>query len=126
MLTYDNQRIFNIILFWQAIPLPCPENFNTVVDKDRMTVMKIFCSYPDAPGPPRKPKAEIKSKTEIGLKWTPPESDGGSLVTGYSIEKYDVSLGKWVTVNQAQVCLRLMYLKRFTQMLTDNIRGLLF
>ena len=83
-----------------------------------MTVMKIFCSYPDVPGPPRKPEAEIRSKTEIGLRWTPPESDGGSLVTGYNIEKYDVSLGKWVTINQVQVCLRLIYLERFTQMLT--------
>ena len=60
--------------------------------------------YTDVPGPPGKPAAEIKSKTEIRLTWAPPESDGGSLVTGYSIEMYDVSRGKWVTVNKAQVC----------------------
>ena len=58
----------------------------------------------DVPGPPGKPAAEIKSKTEIRLTWTPPKSDGGSLVTGYSIEMYDIRSGKWVKDSKAQVC----------------------
>ena len=66
-----------------------------------------FVFYPDMPGPPRKLEAKVKSTTEVGLKWTTPESDGGSVVTGYTIEKYDVSFGKWVTVNKTQVCFQL-------------------
>ena len=58
------------------------------------------------PGPPGKAEVEIKSKTEIELKWKPPLDDGGSLVTGYNIEKYDISSGKWMTLNNEQVCIQ--------------------
>ena len=67
----------------------------------------IFCfllTYIDVPSVPGKPEADIKSKTEIELKWSPPESDGGSMVTGYTVEKYDLSHGEWFGVNDEQVC----------------------
>lgn len=48
------------------------------------------------PSQPGKPEVENVDKTSISVTWTPPESDGGSPITNYIIEKYDLSRKKWV------------------------------
>ncbi|XP_072046921.1 M-protein, striated muscle-like [Amphiura filiformis] len=57
----------------------------------------------DVPGPPGKPEPENINKTTIKITWTPPETDGGSPVTGYIIERCDVSRKRWVRVNREKV-----------------------
>ena len=55
------------------------------------------------PGPPAKPTCENVDKTTITVSWTPPENDGGSPVTGYIIERCDVTRGRWVKCNSERV-----------------------
>ena len=57
----------------------------------------------DLPNEPSKPKAENIDKTTVKITWTPPYNTGGSPVTGYVIEKCDVSKGDWVRVNKKTV-----------------------
>lgn len=55
----------------------------------------------DPPGPPQNLRAEDTSKTSATIRFAPPETDGGSPVTGYYVEKsYN---GKWIKVNKKAV-----------------------
>ena len=44
-------------------------------------------SVSDKPGPPINLQPNDTSKTKTTLTWEPPESDGGSEVTGYYVER---------------------------------------
>uniref|UniRef100_A0A3Q3CLV0 Titin n=1 Tax=Haplochromis burtoni TaxID=8153 RepID=A0A3Q3CLV0_HAPBU len=46
--------------------------------------------------PPSRPEAVIVTRHSVKLKWNPPAYDGGSLVTGYLVEKRDLPEGKWM------------------------------
>lgn len=46
--------------------------------------------------PPGRPEAVIVTRHSVKLRWTPPDYDGGSLVTGYLVEKRDLPEGKWM------------------------------
>uniref|UniRef100_A0A3B4YCD3 Titin n=1 Tax=Seriola lalandi dorsalis TaxID=1841481 RepID=A0A3B4YCD3_SERLL len=46
--------------------------------------------------PPGRPEALIVTRHSVKLRWTSPEYDGGSLVTGYLVEKRDLPEGKWM------------------------------
>ena len=49
----------------------------------------------DVPGAPEKPEVTGVDRTQITISWSPPESDGGSPVTGYIIEKKETSSKRW-------------------------------
>ena len=51
----------------------------------------------EPPGSPTSLKAEDITKQSASIQWQPPESDGGSPVTGYFVERK--SNGKWTKVN---------------------------
>ena len=53
---------------------------------------------PSAPGKPD--LSDITDKA-ITLSWSIPESDGGSRILGYYIEKCDTSTDRWVKVNRS-------------------------
>jgi len=55
----------------------------------------------DPPGPPINVRAEDVSKSSAVIRFAPPESDGGSPVTGYYVEKRDN--GKWTKVNRKAI-----------------------
>uniref|UniRef100_A0A3B5M7M2 Titin n=1 Tax=Xiphophorus couchianus TaxID=32473 RepID=A0A3B5M7M2_9TELE len=46
--------------------------------------------------PPGRPEAVIVTRHSVMLRWTPPQYDGGSIVTGYLMEKRDLPEGKWM------------------------------
>ena len=53
--------------------------------------------------PPGCPEALIVTRHSVKLKWTPPQYDGGSLVTGYVVEKRDLPEGKWMKASFANI-----------------------
>lgn len=50
----------------------------------------------DEPDKPKNVQASNWDKRHVDLKWDKPESDGGAPITGYIIEKKDISVGKWI------------------------------
>ncbi|XP_038047568.1 titin-like [Patiria miniata] len=57
----------------------------------------------DVPDAPSAPTILESSETSMTLSWTPPISDGGSLVTGYIIERHDLSTSRWVKAHREPV-----------------------
>nr|XP_006823016.1 PREDICTED: titin-like [Saccoglossus kowalevskii] len=70
----------------------------------------------DVPGPPGKPDVTETDKTMMTITWTPPEEDGGSPLTGYVIEKCDISRDRWTKANRITVT-------ESTFQVTDLIEG---
>lgn len=57
--------------------------------------IKLTISFPDAAGKPGTPVVADFDKNFVELKWTRPETDGGSPITGYVIEKKDKFSPDW-------------------------------
>ena len=55
---------------------------------------------PSAPG-----KLEISDidATRMTISWTPPQSDGGTAIRGYMVERQDIKSSRWVRVNKELV-----------------------
>ncbi|KAG1672466.1 Twitchin [Nymphon striatum] len=67
-------------------------------ESDPLTADKsIIAKNPfDEPGKPGTPEIDDYDKDFVDLKWTPPESDGGSPITGFIIEKKDKYSPDWL------------------------------
>ncbi|KAL3982100.1 Fibronectin type III domain family protein [Acanthocheilonema viteae] len=52
----------------------------------------------DPPGPPSTPKITGYGRNQISLSWNPPHNDGGSLILGYVIEKFEKGSNDWTPV----------------------------
>ncbi|XP_072180965.1 twitchin-like [Diadema setosum] len=57
----------------------------------------------DAPGAPGKPEVTEYDTTKITITWTPPESDGGSPITGYHVERKEKTSSRWVKITKELV-----------------------
>ena len=55
------------------------------------------------PSKPGQPEVSDIQKTSAVLSWTEPESDGGSPVIGYVVEKREKGRDRWVRVNRKAV-----------------------
>ena len=60
----------------------------------------VFIQYTDVPGKPDIPDVTDVDRTHIGISWSPPESDGGSPITSYLIEKKDTSSTRWIKIKE--------------------------
>lgn len=56
----------------------------------------------DPPGPPGPPTCSDITENAVTLSWTEPECDGGSPVSGYIVERREMT-GKWISVNKTPV-----------------------
>ena len=66
------------------LPLPLRKEFEFV--------LLFSLDVPEAPG---KPEVTAVDRKEITITWSPPESDGGSPVTGYIVEKKETTSTRW-------------------------------
>ena len=62
----------------------------------------------ERPSPPLNPGFSDQMTTSITLTWETPISDGGSMITGYIIEKCEDGTDKWLRCN-ARLCPELFY-----------------
>lgn len=62
----------------------------------------------ERPSPPLNLNFNDQIKTAVTLTWETPVSNGGSMITGYIIEKCDDSTDKWLRCN-ARLCPDLSY-----------------
>lgn len=61
---------------------------------------KLVFKVPDAPS---RPEVSDVTPTSAVISWSSPESDGGSPITGYIVEKREKGKDRWVKVNRAPV-----------------------
>ena len=54
------------------------------------------------PDPPRNLSVTGFTESTVGLKWEPPELDGGSPITGYVVEMRPTSKKSWTKVDDTQ------------------------
>ena len=57
----------------------------------------------DAPEAPKKLTATEITRSSMTLTWEPPESDGGSPITGYVLERQSPTSSRWVRVNKSPI-----------------------
>ncbi len=57
----------------------------------------------DVPGAPGTPECLDTTQTSTTVTWTPPESDGGSPVLGYHVERRIGKVGRWVKITKTLV-----------------------
>lgn len=76
-------------------------HFHTISVASWNNITQIFST--DKPGPPINLKANNTTKTSTVLTWEPPESDGGSPIKGYYVEKMPSYSTRWTKVQKALV-----------------------
>lgn len=62
----------------------------------------------ERPSPPLNLNFSDQIKTAVTLTWDTPLSSGGSMITGYIVEKCDEGANKWLRCN-ARLCPELSY-----------------
>lgn len=56
----------------------------------------------DRPDPPQRPMCDSIGVDSLALSWFPPEWDGGSNITNYSVEKRELPLSSWIRVGNTR------------------------
>ena len=56
----------------------------------------------EIPEPPSKPEISDITKTSASVSWQPPASDGGSKITGYTLEMKEQFSSRWTTAARTQ------------------------
>lgn len=74
-----------------------------IVGIGRCSKVSEGCVARDPCDPPGTPEANHVTKDTIVIQWTKPEYDGGSNITGYTVEKRDLPEGRWVRANFTNV-----------------------
>jgi len=69
--------------------------------------LSVVCRCTAVPGPP------LDVEVSEVVAWKAPESDGGSAITGYIIERSLAASARWLRVNKQPVCNTLWFIKTF-------------
>jgi hypothetical protein len=64
-----------------------------------LLLLLFYIYYLDPPSPPGVPNVTEVGEDFVNLSWEKPESDGGSRVQGYWIDKREVGSEAWQRVN---------------------------
>lgn len=62
-------------------------------------ILTSDCVYSARPSAPKELKYGDITKDSVHLTWEPPDDDGGSPLTGYLVEKREVSRKTWTKVS---------------------------
>ncbi|KAK7507540.1 hypothetical protein BaRGS_00001475, partial [Batillaria attramentaria] len=57
----------------------------------------------DVPDAPKKLQPSEITRSSVTLTWEPPESDGGSVITGYTVERKSPTSSRWTRVNKSPI-----------------------
>ena len=63
----------------------------------------ITNSLSDVPSSPSAPTVSDTTASSMTLSWSPPKSDGGTPITGYTIERKDKFSSRWSKVTKEPV-----------------------
>lgn len=71
-------------------------------------VIFVFSSSAEPPSPPLNLAWQDQNKSSVQLTWETPLRNGGSMITGYIIERCEDGTDKWLRCN-ARLCPDLFY-----------------
>ena len=63
----------------------------------------ILLSFSEPPGPPTAPEVEDIFRDSCMLSWRPPDSDGGTPITGYYVERSMARANRWIRITRNAV-----------------------
>ena len=72
-----------------------------ILEKNNLQWIIISTGAPEPPSNP--PEIMEVTKTTVALSWARPRDDGGSRITGYFVERREVSTEKWVRHNKTHI-----------------------
>ena len=79
------------------------QNYNTPRSLARSVINHAVCWVTEGkPDPPRNLSITGCTESTVGLKWEPPELDGGSPITGYVVEMRPTSKKTWTKVDDTK------------------------
>uniref|UniRef100_A0A8C5FG90 Titin n=1 Tax=Gadus morhua TaxID=8049 RepID=A0A8C5FG90_GADMO len=87
----------------EAIEYEYRVSAENIVGIGRCSKISEGCVARDPCDPPGTPEAVHVTKDTIVIQWTKPEYDGGSSITGYTVEKRDLPEGRWIRANFTNV-----------------------
>lgn len=87
---------------------PIGELDNKLTKKVKRILVDLTLDIAERPSPPLNLNSSDQTKEAVTLSWETPTSNGGSMITGYIIEKCDEGTGKWLRCN-ARLCPDLSY-----------------
>lgn len=64
--------------------------------------MNFTYFFPAVPGKPGTPDVTGTDKSSVAIKWTPPETDGGSPITNYVIQYRPCGSTQWLRANETR------------------------
>lgn len=79
-------------------------HYNKLSYHGDIKIFMLILSVTDKPSPPQELTTSEVTADTVTVTWKAPESDGGSPITGYVIERQDTKRGTWINAGTVKVC----------------------